>query len=105
MLASLRAAVWRIPRGRVATYGEVARGAGHEGAARQVVWALHNSTGGLPWHRVVGAGGAIKLPGEAGFEQRMRLQSEGVQFRGARVAMSDHEFRFDRQSKRPRKKL
>ena len=96
MLSSLREAVWQIPRGRVATYGEVARGAGRAGSARQVAWALHNSTGGIPWHRVVGAGGAIRLRGEAGFEQRMRLQSEGVQFRGERVSMSDHEFRFAR---------
>src|SRR5687768_1422849 len=73
MLAALRAAVWRIPRGRVATYGEVARGAGYEGSARQVAWALSNSTGGIPWHRVVGAGGVIKLGGEPAFEQRMRL--------------------------------
>jgi alkylated DNA nucleotide flippase Atl1 len=49
---------------------------------------------GLPWHRVVGSGGAIKLPGENGAEQRFRLQMEGVSFRGARVDMKLCEFRF-----------
>jgi methylated-DNA-protein-cysteine methyltransferase-like protein len=87
------AIVRKIPRGKVCTYGSVARAAGFPGAARQVVWALHSSHG-LPWHRVVGAGGEIKLPGEAGFEQRFRLQSEGVKFRGSRVEMKQHEVRL-----------
>jgi len=87
------AIVRKIPRGKVCTYGSVARAAGFPGAARQVVWALHSSHG-LPWHRVVGAGGEIKLPGEEGFEQRFRLQSEGVTFRGSRVEMKQHEVRL-----------
>jgi len=56
--------VRRIPRGKVATYGDVAYAAGFPGAARQVAWALHASSG-LPWQRVVGAGGTILLAGEA----------------------------------------
>ena len=67
------------------TYGEVAIAAGHRGAARQVVWALHNCGPDIPWHRVVGAGGRILLPGEAALEQRLRLESEGVPFSGGRV--------------------
>ena len=59
------------------TYGEVAEAAGHPGCARQVVWALRNSTPDMPWHRVVGAGYKILLPGEAGLEQRIRLEAEG----------------------------
>jgi methylated-DNA-protein-cysteine methyltransferase-like protein len=59
------------------TYGEVAEAAGFPGAARQVVWALKAADRGLPWHRVVGAGLKIRLPGEAGLEQRLRLESEG----------------------------
>jgi alkylated DNA nucleotide flippase Atl1 len=43
---------------------------------------------------VVGAGGAIKLRGENGAEQKFRLRMEGVTFRGARVDMKRHEFRF-----------
>ena len=89
------AVVRRIPRGKVCTYGAVAAAAGSPGAARQVVWALHSSRG-LPWHRVVGAKGEIKLRGESALEQRFRLQSEGVGFRGTRVDMERHEHRFDR---------
>jgi len=95
MFERVRAAVRRIPKGKVATYGEVARGAGFPGAARQVVWALHNGRG-LPWHRVVGVGGCIRLPGEAGIEQRLRLRHEGVKFRGEKIDMKAHEFRFAR---------
>lgn len=82
-----------LPRGKVSTYGAVAAAAGWPGAARQVVRVL-NQVPGLPWHRVVGAGGAIKLPGENGAEQRFRLRMEGVAFRGARVDMAKHEHRF-----------
>ena len=77
MLDELRARIRRIPRGKVMTYGEVAEAAGYPGAARQVVWALKNCGSAVPWHRVVGAGLRIRLPGEAGLEQRMRLESEG----------------------------
>jgi methylated-DNA-protein-cysteine methyltransferase-like protein len=85
----------KIPRGKVATYGQVAAAAGFPGAARQVVRALH-SFGGLPWHRVLGAGGAIRVPGEDALEQRLRLEMEGVTFRGRRVNMVRHQFRFRR---------
>ena len=97
-------AIRRIPSGKVSTYGAVARAAGFPGAARQVVWALHSARGPvIPWHRVLGSGGEIKLPGEAGFEQRMRLQSERVEFRGKRVNMAAHEFKFSkrRAAKKP----
>lgn len=78
--------VRRIPRGKVATYGDVAKAAGSAGAARQVVWAL-KAGAALPWHRVLGAGGFIRLQGEPGFEQKMRLLQEGVEIRGVRVDM------------------
>jgi methylated-DNA-protein-cysteine methyltransferase related protein len=94
MLDQLRRTISKIPKGRVATYGDVARAAGYPGAARQVAWALHNAKGGIPWHRVLGAGGHIRLPGEAGLEQRTRLQTEGVAFRGSRVDMAQHAFDF-----------
>jgi methylated-DNA-protein-cysteine methyltransferase-like protein len=94
MLDQLRRTITRIPKGRVSTYGDVARATGYPGAARQVAWALHNARGGIPWHRVLGAGGQIRLPGEAGLEQRMRLQAEGVAFRGSRVDMARHAFDF-----------
>jgi methylated-DNA-protein-cysteine methyltransferase-like protein len=86
--------VRRIPRGRVASYGAVARAAGFPGLARQVVWALRGAphSAGLPWHRVVGAGGRILLPAEAGLDQQLRLQAEGVRFAGSRVRMDQHNF-------------
>ena len=84
-----------LPAGKVSSYGAIARAAGWPGAARQVARVL-NQVPGLPWHRVVGSGGAIKLPGEQGAEQRFRLRMENVAFRGARVDMATHEFRFPR---------
>jgi len=46
----------------------------------------------LPWDRVLGAGGEIKLPGSAAKEQRARLRLEGVQFEGKRVKIDRYEF-------------
>jgi methylated-DNA-protein-cysteine methyltransferase-like protein len=59
-----------------------------------VAQLLQRSGGALPWQRVVGAGGEIKLKFEAGLEQRMRLKMEGVRFRGKRVDMAEHQHRF-----------
>ncbi|MGB9235870.1 MAG: MGMT family protein [Terriglobales bacterium] len=88
-------AIRALPAGKVSTYGAVAQAAGWAGAARQVVRILRQIPG-LPWHRVLGAGGAIKLMGESGAEQRFRLRMEGVTFRGTRVDMKQHEFKFQR---------
>jgi methylated-DNA-protein-cysteine methyltransferase related protein len=95
MRKRILAAIQTVPRGRVSTYGAIARAAGYPGAARQVAWTLHRSFG-LPWHRVVGSGGDIKLRGDSAMEQRLRLEAEGVAFRGRRVDMARHEFRFPR---------
>ena len=71
MFKKLLAIVRKIPRGNVCSYGSVARLAGYPGASRQVVWALHSgSANSLPWHRVVGANGA--LTGYAGGLRRKR---------------------------------
>ncbi len=99
MLDVIRDTIRQIPKGKVSTYGGVARAAGFPGRARQVVWALRNGRG-LPWHRVVGAGGKISLPGENGLEQRLRLESEGVAFRGSRVWMEKHEHQFPKARRR-----
>ncbi len=99
MLDVIRNTVRKIPRSKVSTYGDVARAAGYPGAARQVVWALRYGSG-LPWHRVVGAGGRILLPGESGLEQKLRLRSEGVTFHGERVAMEEHQYRFPKKPAR-----
>jgi methylated-DNA-protein-cysteine methyltransferase-like protein len=74
------AVVAAIPRGRVASYGEVAARAGLPRGARLVGRALAQCPAALPWHRVLGASGRISLPpGSAAFrEQRRRLEREGV---------------------------
>ena len=78
------AAVRRIPRGRVATYGDVAGLAGLEGHARQVGYALHDLPDGsdVPWHRVINAKGEIsaRSHGDSHELQRMLLEAEGVEF-------------------------
>ena len=96
MFDEMKAVIRKIPRGKVATYGAVAKAAGFPGAARQVAWALRGTDGRLPWHRVLGSAGKILLPGAAGLDQQLRLQSEGVAFRGGKVRMDLHEFKFKR---------
>ncbi len=81
--------VCRIPRGRVATYGQVAAEAGLPGHARLVGYALHNlpDDTDVPWHRVVNARGGISLDIElgAGRLQQALLEAEGVTLRGPDV--------------------
>src|SRR5437016_14214951 len=89
MFERFRAEIRKVPRGKVATYGEIARAAGFPGAARQVSWALagSNPSHQLPWHRILGAGGRLLMPGEYGLEQRMRLEMENVIIVERRVIM------------------
>jgi methylated-DNA-protein-cysteine methyltransferase-like protein len=91
---AIRQAIRQIPRGKVATYGQVAAAAGYPLYHRQVVQVLNKAGSALPWQRVVGAGGAIKLRYGSGQEQRMRLEMEGVRFRGKRVDMAEHQHVF-----------
>jgi len=83
--AKIYAVVARIPRGRVATYGQVALLSGLPGQARLVGYALSalDEHSRVPWHRVVNAAGEISgRPGCAEFQdlQRIRLEREGVRF-------------------------
>lgn len=93
--AAFRRMIRSIPKGSVATYGQVAAAAGyplyHRAVARLLGTAQSHS---LPWQRVVGAGGEIKLRFEAGAEQRLRLQLEGVTFRGRKVDLASHQHEF-----------
>jgi len=91
---AFRKAIRQIPRGKVATYGQVAAAAGYPLYHRHVAQLLHREGSRLPWQRVVGSGGAIKLKYEAGLEQRTRLEMEGVKFRGKCVDMSAHQHKF-----------
>ena len=92
--AAIRKTVRQIPKGKVATYAQVAAASGYPLYARQVAQVLRRSGGSLPWQRVVGSGGEIKLRFEAGAEQRTRLAVEGVRFRGKRVDMEAHRHTF-----------
>ena len=84
--AWIYAVIRHIPRGRVATYGQVAELAGLAGHARQVGYALHALPAGsaVPWHRVLNAAGAVSLRTVPGDEltQRQLLEREGVRFDG-----------------------
>lgn len=75
--------ILKIPRGRVATYGQIARLAGKPHGSRGVGWILHSSSArrNLPWQRVIGASGKISFPRDIpNFErQRRRLIAEGVE--------------------------
>lgn len=85
------AVVRRIPRGKVASYAQVAFEAGLPGRARLVGRALADAGDGkLPWHRVVNAQGRIALPKSslAYVEQQTRLVAEGVIFDGDRVSFA-----------------
>lgn len=76
--------VRRIPAGKVATYGQVARIAGLDGHARQVGYALHALPGnsGVPWQRVINAKGQISFDIDSAQHaiQRALLEAEGVVF-------------------------
>lgn len=74
------ALVARIPRGAVATYGQIAELLGIPGRARFVGYALHALPPGtpVPWHRVVNSRGTVSLRGESGRTQIALLEKEGV---------------------------
>ncbi|HKV43989.1 MAG TPA: MGMT family protein [bacterium] len=73
--------VGRIPRGRVTSYGAIARALGTPGGARTVGWALRACGVGVPWHRVVNAAGKISWRPTGGARlQRVLLEREGVRF-------------------------
>ena len=90
--------VRKVPRGRVATYGQIAELAGLEGHARQVGYALHNlpEASGVPWHRVVNAKGEIsaRTGGDSHELQRLLLEAEGVRF-DARGRMDLARYRWE----------
>jgi methylated-DNA-protein-cysteine methyltransferase-like protein len=82
--------VRRIPRGRVATYGQLATLLARPRSARQVGHALRGADDGVPWHRVVNAQGSISRRSRTAsmMTQRIRLEQEGVVFRGGRVVLA-----------------
>jgi methylated-DNA-protein-cysteine methyltransferase-like protein len=89
-------AIWdtvrQVPRGKVATYGEIARLSGLMNQARRVGYALHTlpPRSGVPWHRIVNARGEISLPEISGGYQRQKklLLKEGIAFRKGRIDLA-----------------
>lgn len=91
--SAVYALVRRVPRGRVVTYGQVARALGAPSStARTVGWAMRVSPASVPWHRVVNARGEIVLRSTTGYhEQRTRLKAEGIRFdRAGRIDLDKY---------------
>jgi len=97
--------VKKIPRGRVTTYGEVARALGLAGGARAVGYALAATPRGrgIPWHRVLGAGGKIRVPERYAALQRKLLETEGVQTGSATIDLKRYGWSPARKSSARRK--
>jgi len=98
------AQIKRIPRGRVATYGQIARLAGKPGSARAVGWILNGMSEGhkLPWQRVLNSQGKISFPKKSAefAEQKRLLSSEGVEISAqGRLDLETYQWK-----KEPRKK-
>jgi methylated-DNA-protein-cysteine methyltransferase-like protein len=87
---AFRRVIRSVPKGKVSTYGKIAAAAGYPLYHRAVAQLLRRDLS-LPWQRIVGAGGQIKLRGDSAHEQRLRLTMEGVKFRGKRVNMKLYE--------------
>jgi methylated-DNA-protein-cysteine methyltransferase-like protein len=93
---AFRRMVLSIPAGKVSTYGAIAAAAGYPRYHRAVARLLRTDPpDSLPWHRVLGAGGEIKLRGAPAHEQRARLKLEDVAFVSGRVDMErfEHELK------------
>ena len=84
----------KIPKGKIATYGQIAAHAGNPRGARQVSRILHSCSTKykLPWHRVINSKGSISLPPGSGYEeQRELLEKEGIRFNEKnRIRLKDY---------------
>ncbi len=94
--------VREIPRGQVATYGQIAALLGYPRAARAVGYAMRHCPLDVPWHRVVNASGGISLRANVGsmLTQRVLLEQEGVPVRRGRVRLDRYRWRGRRGSRR-----
>src|SRR3954471_19347841 len=77
----VRALVKRIPRGRVATYGQLSQLIERRLTPVGIGWALSGCGDDIPWHRVINARGSISTKGASAQLQRELLEAEGVSFR------------------------
>ena len=92
----------KIPRGRVATYGALATALRLPGGARAAGYAVAATPKGrgIPWHRVIGAGGRVRVPEPYASLQRRLLETEGVEFDGGTIDME--RFGWSPARKKPR---
>ncbi len=103
------AIIRRIPRGRVATYGQVAELAGLPGRARQVGYSLNtlSTESNLPWQRVVNSSGRVSPRSEPGADhlQRILLEAEGVGFDElGRISLRENQWKPRRRPGRKKTK-
>ena len=103
LAAAIAATIRQVPRGRVSTYGAIARAAGYPRCSRHVSRVL-NQVRGLPWQRILGSGGRISLRGELAMEQRFLLEAEGVRFKGRCVDLKEFEYRFTSGTRKARQR-
>jgi methylated-DNA-protein-cysteine methyltransferase-like protein len=97
---SLRELIWQvvatIPRGKVASYGQIARLAGYPSHARYVGTTMKHLPRGtkLPWHRVLKSNGELAFPVASPSYKRQKdlLEREKVIFRGGKVALKQYQW-------------
>jgi len=98
--------VKKIPKGKVATYGQIARFCGFPEHVRLVGYALHHlkPDSGVPWHRVVNSRGTISLRKHTGAHERQKrlLEREGVKFKDDIIDLSKYGFGDSRKLKQQR---
>jgi methylated-DNA-protein-cysteine methyltransferase-like protein len=100
MDTQLNEMIWQvlasIPKGKVATYGQIAKLCGYPGYARYVGHTLKQLPQGtaLPWHRVINAKGQISFPKESDAYQilRTRLEQEGIAFDGEKISLNRYQW-------------
>lgn len=100
MSAELNEMIWQvlasIPKGKVATYGQIAKLCGYPGYARYVGFTLKQLPHGtaLPWHRVINSKGRISFPlgSDAYRLQRRRLEQDGVVFEGEKIRLKRYQW-------------
>ena len=99
--------VKKIPKGRVTTYGEIAKKLRVRGGARVVGYAMAGCPNGqgIPWHRVVGAGGKLLIGEPYGSLQRKLLESEGVELGERRIDMKRYAWGWQKLAAAKRQSL
>jgi methylated-DNA-protein-cysteine methyltransferase-like protein len=94
VFARVHAWVAKIPRGSVATYGQLSELVDGRVSPVGVGWALRASGPGLPWHRVVNAQGGLSTESETPGRQRALLVAEGVRFSAdGKIDLTRHQWR------------